>query len=166
VPALLDARPAGAQVDLQAGKGEAVWFYRSCTPAKPGAVATWTVEPNPSVPSRTSLIFRVKNAYPGFQLHCELSFVNTGKLPIGVKEISVYNPNSSDLLLSAAVAPDQYRKILQPCGSKPGWGKNPSSLPSKCWSKIKLVVTIGPRVKENIRMDFSVRVRLEEKWNR
>jgi hypothetical protein len=165
VPALIDARPAGAMVDLHAGKGEAVWFYRSCTPAKPGAAATWTVEPNPSVPSRSSLKFQVKNAYPGFQLHCELYFANTGKLPIWVKTISVYNPNTGDLMLSAAVAPSEQKKILKPCGLKPGWGKNPSSLAAKCWSKIRLVVTVGPNVNENIRMDFSVRVRLEEKLN-
>jgi hypothetical protein len=166
VPALLNARPAGAKVDLHAGKGEAVWFYRSCTPARPGAVAAWKVEPNASVPSRTSLNFQVKNAYPGYQLQCELYFANTGKFPIWVKEISVYNPTTGDLLLSAAVAPDQHKKILQPCGFKPNWGKNPANLPSKCWSKIKLVLTIGQNVKENIRMEFSVRVRLEEKSNR
>jgi hypothetical protein len=163
VPAFIAARPAEAKVDLYAGKGEAVWFYRSCTPARPGAVATWKMEPKPSAPSRTSLNFQVKNAYPGYQLHCELYFANTGKLPIWVKEITAYNPNSKDLLLSATIAPGEYKKILQPCDSKPNWGKNPASLPGKCWSKIKLTLSIGQNVKENSRLDFAVRVRLEEK---
>ena len=165
VPALIDAHPAGAMVDLNAGKGEAVWFYRSCTPGKPGAVATWAVDLNPSVPNRTSLNFKVKNAFPGYQLVCELYFANSGKLPVWVKEITVYNPNSSDLLLSAVVTPGEYKKLIQPCGSKPSWGKNPASLPSRCWSKIMVSLTIGQKVKENFRMDFAIRVRLEEKSN-
>jgi len=163
VPALLAARPASAKVDLKAGKGEAVWFYRSCTPGKPGATATWMVELNPYVSSRTSLNFQVKNAYPGYQLVCELYFANSGKFPVWVKEITVYNPNAGDLILSATVAPGEQKKILQPCGSKPGWGRNPGGLPSNCRSKIKLVLIIGPSVKENSRLDFAVRVRLEEK---
>jgi hypothetical protein len=163
IPALLATRPAEAKVDLYAGKGEVVWFYRSCTPAKPGAVATWKVEPNPSISGRTSLNFQVKNGYPGYQLHCELYFANTGKLPIWLKEITIYNPNSKDLLLSAAVTPGDHKKILQPCGSKPDWGKNPSGLPSKCWTKIKLTLSIGPNVKQNSCLVFAVRVRLDEK---
>jgi hypothetical protein len=163
VPALLNARPAGAQVDLHAGKGEAVWFYRSCTPARPGAVATWKVEPNPSVPSRTSLNFQVKNAYPGYQLVCELYFANTGKIPIGMREITVSSPNPKELILSAAIAPGEQRKILKPCGFKPSWGKNPASFPLNCQSKMKLMLTIGPNVQENSHLTFSVQVRLQAK---
>jgi hypothetical protein len=83
-----------------------------------------------------------------------------------VKEITVYNPNNKDLLLSAGVASGEENKILQPCGSRPGWGKNPASLPSRCRSKIKLTLTVGQNVTENSRLDFAVHVRLEEKLNR
>jgi hypothetical protein len=162
VPALVAARPAEAKVDLHAGKGEAVWFYRSCTPAKLGAVATWSVDLDPAVHSRTSLKFQVKNAYPGYQLICELYFANSGKLPIRVKEISVYNPNSKDLILSAVAAPGEQKKILQPCNFKPAWGRNPAGVSSSCRSKITITLTLGPNVKENSRLDFAVRVRLEE----
>jgi hypothetical protein len=162
-PALLSARPAQAKVDLQAGKGEAVWFYRSCTPALPGAAATWKVELNPSVSNLTSLSFQVKNAYPGYQLACELYFANSGKLKIWIKEIRLYNPNDEDLLLSAVTPSEEQGKLLKSCGFRPAWGKNPISVPSNCQSKIKLILTIGPNADENSRLDFAVRVRLEEK---
>jgi len=163
VPALLATRPAAAKIDLHAGKGEAVWFFRSCNNGKTGETAIWAVDLNPSLSNRTSINIQVKNAYPGYQLVCELYFANSGKLPISVKDITVSNPNSSNLFLSAIVAHGEQEKVLQPCGSKPGWGKNPSNLPSNCQSKIKLALTIGPKAEENSRMYFAIRVRLEEK---
>jgi hypothetical protein len=107
----------------------------------------------------------VGNAYPGYQLTCELFFANSGRLKIWAKDVTVYNPNSGDLLLSAAVPREEQGKILKSCGFKPTWGKSPTSVPSTCWSKIKLTLTIGPNVQENSRLDFTVRVRLEEKPN-
>ena len=163
IPVLLSTRPAAAKVELNAGKGEAVWFYHSCTSMQPGAAATWVVDLNPSVPDGTSLNFQVKNAYPGYQLVCELDFANSGKIHFGVKEITVYNPNAEDLSLSAALPREERGKILKSCGFRPAWGRNPLSMPSDCRSKIKLTLTIGPNVEENSRLDFAVRVRLEEK---
>lgn len=163
VPALLSTYPAAAKVDLHAGKGEAVWFFRSCNNGRTGETVISAVGLNPSVSNRTSINIQVKNAYPGYQLVCELYFANSGKLPISVKDITVTNPNSSNLFLSAIVARGEKGKVLQPCGSKPGWGKNPSNLPPNCRSKIKLALTIGPKAEENRRMDFVIRVRLEEK---
>ena len=165
VPTFFSPHPAAAKVDLYAGKGEAVWFYRSCTTLKPGIVATWSVEPAYSLLTPTSLKYQVRNAYPGYQLQCELYFANTGKLPIRVKTINLGNPNPGTLILSATVAPGEQNKTLVPCVSKLSWGKSPASLPSNCWSKIKVVMTIAPHVKENIRMEFSIQVRLEEKTN-
>ena len=155
--------PAVASANLNCSTGEAVWFYRSCTSGKPGAPATWVVDLNPSVFDKTSLNFQIKNAYPGYQLVCELHFANSGKLPIWVKEVNVYNPNARDLTLSAVLPPGEQKKVLQPCGSKPTWGKDPASLPSNCRSRIKLVLTIGLNVRESSRMEFAVRVQLEEK---
>jgi hypothetical protein len=163
VPAFLAARPAGAQVSLQAGNGEAVWFYRSCIPGNSGAVATWIVAPNPSILNRTSLNFQVKNAYPGYQLVCELYFANSGKIRFSVKEITVYNPNSTALSLLAVVPAGEKDKVLQSCGYRPAWGANLTSVPSGCRSKIKITLTLGQNVQENSRLDFAVRIRLEKK---
>jgi len=163
VPTFFTTHPAAAQVDLKAGKGEAVWLFRSCQSGKPGAVANWVVDLNPSAPSRTSLNIKVKNVYPNYQLICDLYFANSGKLPILVKTITVTNLNSGNLILSATVPADEQKKIIQPCNSKPSWGKNPASLSPKCWSKIKLILTVGPKVKENISLNFAIQVRLEEK---
>jgi hypothetical protein len=163
VLAMLLTRPSEARVDLHGGKGEAVWFFRSCSPGRGGEAASWAVDLNPSVSDRSSLKFQVNNAYPGYRLYCDLYFANSGKSPISVKHISVYNPDSGDLSLSAKVAPGEDRKVLRPCGSKPLWGKNPTSLPTQCRSKIQLALTVGPDVKENSRLDFAVQVRLEEK---
>jgi hypothetical protein len=163
VPALLAARPVSAKVELNAGKGEAVWFFRSCHPGRPGAVAKWALDLDPSMRNQTSLQFQVQNAYPRYQLNCELYFANTGKFPIAVKNISVYNPNPDDLILTAIMAHPEKGRAIQPCGSRPRWGNHPASLPFNCQAKLKLVLTIGPNVGENIRLDFSVQVRVEEK---
>lgn len=163
VPALLSTYPAAAKVDLHASKGEAVWFFRSCNNGKTGETAIWVVDLNPSISNRTSINIQVKNAYPGYQLVCELYFANSGKLPVSVKDITVSNPNSRSLFLSTIVVHSEQGKVLLPCGFKPGWGKNPSNLPSNCRSKIKLALTIGPKAEESSHMYFSVRVRLEEK---
>ena len=163
IPALLNARPAAARADLNAGKGEAVWFYRSCTPAIPGAIATWSVDLNSAVPDQTSLNFQVSNAYPGYRLTCELYFANSGKQKIWTKDVTVYNPNSGDLILSAVIPGEEQGRIIKSCSFTPTWGKNPVSVPSNCQSKIKLTLSIGPDVQECSRLDFAVRVRLEEK---
>jgi hypothetical protein len=155
-------RPSAARVDLFAGKGEAVWFFHSCSSGRAGDAAIWAVDLNPSVSNQSSLRFQVKNAYPGYQLHCDLDFANSGKSPISVEDIAIYNPNSSDLSLSVKVAPGEHQKVLQPCGSIPSWGKDPTSLPDQCRSKILFALTVGPDVQENSRLDFAVQVRLEE----
>jgi hypothetical protein len=162
VSAFLAARPTSAKVELVAGKGEATWFYSLCQPGRPNPAATWTVGLNPLVSNRSSLKIRVENAYPSFQLQCDLHFANSGEVPFKVKEISVYNPNSGDLVLSVTVAPSENGKVISPCRSRPRWGVHPSSLPASCRSKINLALTIGPQVDENSRLDFAVRVRLEE----
>jgi len=161
-PALLAARPAAARVELTGGRGEAVWFFRSCTPGQPGSVATWTVDLTPDVPNQRALNFQVENAYPGYQLECDLYFANSGKVPFSVKEITIQNPNSGDLALSVTVAPGERRKALQPCGSKPAWGTDPASLPRSCRSKIELTLTVGSQAQENSPLNFAVQVRLQE----
>ncbi len=162
VPAILAARPTAARVELQASKGEAAWFFRSCRDSQAGGVATWAVDPHASIPNRSALRIRVDNAYPGYRLACDLYFANSGKLPIAVKTIQVLNPHEGDLSVSALVAPGEHEKVIQPCGSRPGWGRDPASLPSNCRSKIEFALAIGPDVKENSSLDFSILVRLEE----
>lgn len=163
IPTLMTIRPATAMVNLQYGRGEAVWFYRSCTSPIPGTVANWTVNLNPSVSNGTSLNFRLNNAYPGYRLTCELYFANSGKLSFAVHEIKVYNPNPDDLHLSATVAAAEQNKIIQPCNSRPAWGMDPSRVPAKCQSRIKVILALGQNIAQNNRMEFGVRVRLEEK---
>ncbi len=163
VPVFLNVRSAVAKVDLKAGKGEAVWFYRSCNDGQTSAVATWSVDLNPAVTNQTSLQMQVGNAYPGYQLHCTLYFANSGKLPFVVKDIMVANPNSNNLSLSAGVPAGEQSKVLQPCRFRPAWGVNPTSFSSSCQSKINFTLTIGPGAQENSRMDFAIQVRLEEK---
>jgi hypothetical protein len=163
ISVVIDASPAAAKANLQYFSGEAVWFYRSCSTGKSGTIANWIVELNQRVKDQSSMIFQVNNTYPGYQLACELYFANSGKVPVSVKEVTLYNPNPGELTLSAGIAPGEQKKIIQPCGFKPTWGRNPANLPSSCQSKLKLVLTIGQRASENSRMEFAVQVRLEER---
>jgi len=163
VPAFLAPRPAAARVELDAGRGEAVWFFRTCVSDKAEQVAAWAVDLNPSATGRNSINIQVRNAYPGYQLRCDLYFANTGKIPLSVKGISVTNSNPGDLVVSAQIAPGEQPKVIKSCGSKPAWGKNPAALQGNCRSIIKLVLTIGPQAQEKSVIDFTVRVRLEEK---
>jgi hypothetical protein len=162
VAALIAAQPTAAGVDLNANYGEALWFFRACQPEPLGDTATWRVDLNPVAPNRRSLRVQVENAYPGYQLVCELHFANTGQFSIAVEDIQVLNPHPGDLVLAATVAPGEQGQVLRPCGGRPHWGQDPASLPANCQSRINLALTIGPEVGEGQRLNFAVQVRLEE----
>ena len=158
--AFLQPQPASACIDLQ---GDAAWFYRSCQAGEPGPAASWTVKLDPAVPGQKSLSMQVENAYPGYQLECDLYFANNGELPFFVKTIEVLNPNPSHLALAAALAPGDRGKTLQPCGFAPAWGQDPAQVPPDCQAKIHLSLAVGPEVAENQSLPFTIQVYLREK---
>jgi hypothetical protein len=162
VPAFLAARPASARATLKADKGQAVWFFRSCEDGHTGEVATWAVDLAPGVTDQTSLRIQVGNAFPGYRLSCSLYFVNSGKIPFLVKDITVNNPNSEDLLLSATLPRAEQGRVLEPCRYRPIWDSIPLSVPCACRSRIDVTLALGPNVDENSRLDFGIQVRLEE----
>ncbi len=160
---LFKTQPADACINLDPGRGDAVWFYRTCSISQPGTLASWDVGLVSSRQGAKSLGIQVENAYPGYQLQCDLYFANTGQFPIGVDQINLINRSPHDLILTAVEGPGMQGKVIQPCGSTPAWGKNPSRLPSSCWSKIHVTLTLGAQVKEKIDLPFSIQVKLEQK---
>jgi hypothetical protein len=157
------AQPASACVDLQPGRGDAAWFYRTCSSPQPNAAAQWRVELAPGKSGQKSLSVQVENAYPGYQLECDLYFANSGRMPFNVKNITILNANPSDLSLSAVEGSARRGKTLVPCDFLPRWGLNPAQVPLACRSSIHFLLSVGRNVKENIRLPFTVQVQLDEK---
>jgi hypothetical protein len=164
--ALIVTEPTSARVDLTTAQGEAVWFFRACQPAQPGDVAAWSVQPAPFSLVPRSLRFRITNAYPGYQLRCDLVLANSGETPIAATAVLVHNPYPAGIAISAGVAPGALNRVLAPCGLRPHWGRDPASLPANCQLAVAVTVTLNPDVAENLRLDFGVKVSLEGKPER
>jgi hypothetical protein len=144
------------------GRSGPVWFFRSCDdPEAEGKdVATWAVEPNGR--DQTALRMRVNNAYPGYQVYCELHLANGGNAPVEVTGVNVLNPNPQALTVTAQEDPAQASKVLRPCGSTPAWGTRPSHVPAQCRTEVQLTLQVEPGAAENSRYGFSVEVRVEQ----
>jgi hypothetical protein len=155
--AFLWPRPTSACIDL---KGDAAWFFRSCQAVDPYSAASWQVDLDPG---RKSLSLQVENAYPGYQLECDLHFANNGRMPFKVNGIQILNGNPEDLVLSAVLAPGGEGKTIKPCGYTPRWGRKPGTVPLACRSNIHLSMAVGEQAEESADLPFTVQVLLQEK---
>lgn len=144
------------------GRNGAVWFFRSCDDPEVGGkdVAVWAIEPNGR--DQTALRMRVNNAYPGYQVYCELHLANSGNVPVEVTGVNVLNPNPQALALTAQEDPAQASKVLRPCGFTPAWGTRPSGVPAYCRTEVQLTLQVAQGAAENSRYGFSMEVRVEQ----
>ncbi len=144
------------------GRTGPVWFFRSCDDPEAGGkdVATWAVEPNGR--DQTALRMRVNNAYPGYQVYCELHLANSGNVPVEVTGVNVLNPNPQALTVTAQEDPAQASKVLRPCGFTPTWGTRPSRVPALCRTEVQLTLQVEQGAAENSRYGFNVEVRVEQ----
>lgn len=144
------------------GRTGPVWFFRSCDDPEMGDkdVATWAVEPTDRDP--TALRMRVNNAYPGYQVYCELHLANGGNVPVEVTGVNVLNPNPQALTVTAQEDPAQANKVLRPCDFTPSWGTRPAHVPARCRTEVQLTLQVERGAAENSRYGFNVEVRVEQ----
>lgn len=111
---------------------------------RPGT-ATWLIEPDPNDPSRHRLLVTIQNGYPNFSLYCEVHFANDGTVPIEITNVHTFNPNPSNLTITAVEA--EPNKIMQPCGFTPDWyegrkGTETRDVPANCRQEIQFRITV------------------------
>lgn len=154
--------PTSASVQFY-GRGKAVWISSTCSSPQPNTAARWTVKPDPEIPGQEKLIFRVENAYPGFNLECDLDFANTGNFPFRVTRIKVINANPLDLTVLAVIKPAGQGRMILPCGSPPYWGIPLNTIPAACREQVRVSLTSGENIAESTAFLFAVQIKLEEK---
>ncbi len=144
------------------GRPGPVWFFRSCDDPEAGGknVAAWAVEPNGR--DQTALRMQVNNAYPGYQVYCELHLANGGNIPVEVTGVNMLNPNPQALAVTAQEDPAQANKVLRPCGFTPAWGTRPSRVPAQCRAELQLTLQVEQGAAENSHYGFNVEVRVEQ----
>ncbi len=141
--------------------GQAVWFYRSCRDFETHDVASWSVELDRSSQQR-SLLAGMSNGYPGYRVQCELHLANTGQVPLSIGQVSVSNSNPLALIVSAAPAPGESGRVLQPCRKAPAWGTSPSSVAANCQGQINFSVLVGSSALQHHSYGYGVLVTLRE----
>jgi len=161
---LVRSSPTSAHIELRAGTGSAVWFFRACNDVETTDVAVQTVALDTTKYGQKSLRINIGNAYPGYQLRCELYLANNGNKPIQVNSISVFNLNPGDLTIKAVENAGDQDKTLKPCGFTPEWGTQPNKVPLSCRTKINFNLSIGPGAEQDARMYFGILMHLGEKY--
>ena len=138
---------------VETGNVDAVWFAAACTEnpfdVPPGEfegkdVASVTAVPDPA--DQEILIVTLENAYPSYEIDCQVHFANNGTIPIKIRGITKDDPNGGVI---SEVLIDGIGSQLEPCGFTPTFPTSPAVVPLDCQSAMSLVVHVEQEAEQN-----------------
>jgi hypothetical protein len=139
---------------VETGNVDGVWFAAACSEnpfdVPPGEfegkdVGSVTVAPHPS--DQEILIVTVENAYPSYEIDCQVHFANNGSIPFKIRGISGPTPDPApDISVGLSDGIDQQ---LEPCGFTPTFPTSPLLVPDNCEAAMSLVLHVEQSAEQN-----------------
>ncbi len=138
---------------VNTGTVDAVWFAAACSEnpfdVPPGEfegkdVGSVTAVPDPA--DQEILIVTLENAYPSYEVDCQVHLANNGSIPVKIRGISEVDPNGG---VVTEILQNGIASQLEPCGFTPTFPTSPSAVPQDCQSAMSLVVHVEQEAEQN-----------------